>query len=152
MQTRCARSLLRRADDAKAPSKKIANAANVDLPFEEPSRREKRYLSIEEEEGKGWTERWDGTVLVLSISPDSTELKASGRRARATRCDGLREVRRGWGVSPPSRCGGRACALRSMREEPPIFHLVEHIKDLKRSVVVGDHQDRRAAVVGHFSE
>jgi hypothetical protein len=49
VQTRGARSLFRRADDAKAPSKKIANAANVDLPFEEPSRREKRYLSIEEE-------------------------------------------------------------------------------------------------------
>jgi hypothetical protein len=106
VQTRGARSLLRRADDAKAPSKKIANAANVDLPFEEPSRREKRYLSIEEEKGKGWTERWDRTVLVLSNSPDSTELKASGRRARATRCDGLREVRRGWGVSPHDVAGG----------------------------------------------
>jgi hypothetical protein len=31
--------------------------------------REKRYVSIEEEKGKGWTARRDGTVLVLSIGP-----------------------------------------------------------------------------------
>jgi hypothetical protein len=62
---------LRRADRSKAPSKKIANAAKVDLPLRRLSRREKRYVSIEEEKGKDWTARWDGTVLVLSISPGS---------------------------------------------------------------------------------
>jgi len=61
-----------------------SKAAKVDLPIGALSRREKRYVSIEEEEGKDWTERRDGTVPVLSISPDlngSTAEDASGRRA-----------------------------------------------------------------------
>jgi hypothetical protein len=61
-----------------------SKAAKVDLPIGALSRREKRYVSIEEEEGKDWTERRDGTVPVLSISPDlngSTADDASGRRA-----------------------------------------------------------------------
>jgi hypothetical protein len=61
-----------------------SKAAKVDLPLGALSRREKRYVSIEEEEGKDWTERRDGTVPVLSISPDlngSTAEDASGRRA-----------------------------------------------------------------------
>jgi hypothetical protein len=69
---------LRRADGATAPSKKIANAAKVDLPLRRLSRREKRYVSIEEEEGKGWTEGRDGTVPVLSISPGSKGSNAAG--------------------------------------------------------------------------
>jgi hypothetical protein len=61
-----------------------SKAAKVDLPIGALSRREKRYVSIEEEKGKDWTERRDGTVPVLSISPDlngSTAEDASGRRA-----------------------------------------------------------------------
>jgi hypothetical protein len=61
-----------------------SKAAKVDLPLGALSRREKRYVSIEEEKGKDWTERRDGTVPVLSISPDlngSTAEDASGRRA-----------------------------------------------------------------------
>jgi len=61
-----------------------SKAAKVDLPLGALSRREKRYVSIEEEKGKGWTERRDGTVPVLSISPGlngSTAEDASGRRA-----------------------------------------------------------------------
>jgi hypothetical protein len=61
-----------------------SKAAKVDLPLGALSRREKRCVSIEEEKGKDWTERRDGTVPVLSISPDlngSTAEDASGRRA-----------------------------------------------------------------------
>jgi len=61
-----------------------SKAAKVDLPLGALSRREKRYANIEEEKGKDWTERRDGTVPVLSISPDlngSTAEDASGRRA-----------------------------------------------------------------------
>jgi len=61
-----------------------SKAAKVDLPLGALSRRERRYISIEEEKGKHWTERRVGTVPVLSISPDlngSTAEDASGRRA-----------------------------------------------------------------------
>jgi len=54
-----------------------SKAAKVDLPLGALSRREKRYVNIEEEKGKDWTERRDGTVPVLSISPGSKGSKGS---------------------------------------------------------------------------
>lgn len=43
-------------------------------------------------------------------------------------------------------------ALLLMGAELAILHLVEHVEHLKRSVVVGDHQDCSAAFVRDLSE
>jgi hypothetical protein len=80
-QTRCslaARDFFVRAPEgSKAPRKNI-EAADVDLPLRRLSRREKRYVSIEEEKRKTWTERRDGTDLALSIGPGLKGSNAEG--------------------------------------------------------------------------
>ena len=69
--------------------------------------------------------------------------RPSSRVAQRLRFGG--QVRASWR-------GSRHRALLLMGADPPILHLVEHIEHLERSVVVGDHQDRSAAVVRDFSE
>jgi hypothetical protein len=66
-----------------------SKAAKVDLPLGALSRREKRYVSTEEEDGKDWTERRDGTVPVLSISLGLNGSTAEDRFRQTSLSDAL---------------------------------------------------------------
>ena len=84
-QTRCslaARDFFREGPRRLEGASKKYRSSNVDLALQRLSRREKRYVSIEEEKRRTWTERRDGTDLALSNGPGLKGSNAEGAAVR----------------------------------------------------------------------